>query len=125
MKINFKNSRLVAFGLLSIFLVSCSKDNSLTPEEQPDPVSGVYVLNEGDFQANNASLSYIDFLTNKVTVDIYGPANSSDPSKPLALGAVGSDLGIYGSLLYVVLNESNKVEILNASSAKILKTIEV
>lgn len=125
MKINFKNPLLASFVLLSVILASCSKDNSLTPEEQPDPVSGVYVLNEGDFMANNASLSYIDFLTDKVTVDMYGPANSSDPNKPLALGAVGSDLGIYGSLLYVVVNESNKVEILNASTAKIVKTIDI
>lgn len=125
MKINFKNSLLTAFGLLSVFLVSCSKDKPFTPEEQLDPISGVYVLNQGDFQANNASLSYIDFLTNKVTVDIYGPANSSDPNKPLALGALGSDMGIYGSLLYVVVNESNKIEILNASTAKIVKTITI
>jgi YVTN family beta-propeller protein len=125
MKINLKNPLIATFGLLSVFLIACSKDNPITPEEKPDPVSGIYVLNEGNFQANNASVSYIDFLTNKVTLDIYGPANSSDPNKPLALGAVGSDMDIYGSLLYVVVNESNKVEILDASTAKIVKTITV
>jgi len=125
MKINFKNHLLAAFVLFSAFLASCSKDKPVTPEEQIDPISGVYVLNEGNFNANNASISYIDFLTNKVSLDIYGTANSSDPTKPLALGALGSDMDIYGSLLYVVVNESNKVEILNASNAKIVKTITI
>ncbi|TCK80695.1 YncE family protein [Albibacterium bauzanense] len=125
MKINFNISRLAAFVLLSAFLTSCSKDKPFTPDEQSDPISGVYVLNEGDFQANNASLSYIDFLTGNITLDIYGTANSSDPTKPKALGDIANDMGIYGSLLYVVVNESNKIEILNASNAKIVKTINV
>jgi len=125
MKINFKISRLATFMLLSAFLASCSKDKPFTPEEQLDPISGVYVLNEGDFRANNASLSYIDFLTENITLDIYGTANSSDPTKPKALGDLANDMGIYGSLLYVVVNESNKIEILNASNAKIVKTINV
>src|SRR5690554_7712108 len=99
MKINFNTSRLATFVLLSAFLASCSKDKPFTPEEQLDPISGVYVLNEGDFRANNASLSYIDFVTGNITLDIYGTANSSDPTKPKALGDVANDMGIYGSLL--------------------------
>src|SRR5690606_32763660 len=38
---------------------------------------------------------------------------------------IASDMDMYGSLLYVVVNESNKIEILNASTAKIVKTIDI
>jgi YVTN family beta-propeller protein len=54
--------------------------------------------------------------------NIYGQAN---PDATLGLGDVGNDVKIYGSRLYVVLNGSNKVEVLNVKTAKKIGQIDI
>jgi len=120
MKINLKQYLLATFAVAAISLSSCSKDKPVTPEEEVVPVKGVFVLNEGSMGANNSSISYLDFTTEELTKDIFSVNNEGQ-----LLGSGVSDMDVYGSLLFVIATESNKVEILNASNAKVLKTITV
>lgn len=120
MNINLKQSLIATVGIAVIFLSSCSKDKHVTPEEPVIPAKGVYILNEGSMGSDNSSLSYLDFGTNKVTTNIFS-ANNKDQT----LGAGASDMDIYGSLLFIAVTESDKVEILDASTAKVIKKVDV
>jgi YVTN family beta-propeller protein len=107
---------------------SCRKEPGVIPEEQTQlekkitAVNGLYVLNEGSMGSNKASLDYYDYATGIYRKNIYGQAN---PSVTLGLGDVGNDIQIYGSRLYVVVNMSNKVEILDVKTAKKIGQVDV
>lgn len=126
MKSTFKHIALVAcFGLT---LFGCRKDKDATPEEQKlqpgeiTDVYGFYLLNEGNWGSNKASLDYYDYETGTYKKNIYGEAN---PDVTLGLGDVGNDIQIYGSRLYLVINASNKVEVLDAKSAKKIGQVNI
>lgn len=76
-------------------------------------VSGFYLLNEGNMGSNKASLDFYDFSTGVYMRNIYSDRN---PTTVKELGDVGNDIQVYGSRLYVVVNCSNKVEVLNAAT---------
>ncbi|MFD1631924.1 YncE family protein [Pseudopedobacter beijingensis] len=99
-----------------------SEEEQVTPEDPSSSLIGFYLLNEGNMYMNKASLDYFDFTTGKYSRNIYEEAN---PTITKGLGDVGNDIGIYGSKLYVVVNNSNKVEVLDAKTRKSLAQIEL
>jgi len=114
---------------LTTILWSCRKDKNVIPEEQVQlpgqgitAVNGIYVLNEGNYGSNKASLDYYDYATGLYRRNLYGPAN---PGVTLGLGDVGNDIKIYGAKLYVVVNGSNKLEILDVKTAKKLAQVDI
>lgn len=127
MKTNFKFWLLLAFA--AIALQGCQEDDPIIPEEvevlPPETVTtvqGFYLLNEGNMNMNKASLDYYDYETGSYKRNVYGQAN---PDATLGLGDVGNDIGIYGSKLYSVINNSNKIEVMDVVTAKRLKVIDV
>ncbi|WEK21168.1 MAG: YncE family protein [Candidatus Pedobacter colombiensis] len=116
--------------LLSVVLfAACRKDLNPVKEEvqqiPADPssiIKGFYLVNEGNMNMNKASLDYLDFRTGIYRSNIYGKAN---PEVVKGLGDVGNDIAVYGSKLYVVVNISNKVEVLDVKTGKKIKQIEV
>ena len=114
-------------GLLC--LPACRDDKEVfIPEETPvsDPeytdIKGFYLLNEGNMGSNKATLDYYDFDTGTYHRNIYADAN---PNVPRELGDVGNDLQIYGSRLYAVINCSNKVEVMDAASARRIGQVDI
>lgn len=114
--------------MLLVFL-SCRKEDSFIPEEQeqlpPDPtveLKGFYLLNEANMGSNKSSLDYYDFSSGVYRKNIYNEAN---PNATLGLGDVGNDIKIYGSRLYVVVNMSDKVEVLESKTAKRIGQINI
>lgn len=110
-------------------LSSCrDEDIVFIPEEVPvtqpeyTDIDGFYLLCEGNMGSNKASLDWFDAHTGKYNRNIYADAN---PSEVKELGDVGNDLGIYGSKLYVVVNCSNKVEVLDKRTAKKLGRVNI
>lgn len=121
MKINLKQTLIIGIGVVAIFLSACSKDESGSPEEPIIPIKGLYILNEGSFMTpGSSSLSYLDFTTDEVAKNIFSTNNKNH-----SLGNGLADMDVYGSLLFITATESNKIEVLNASTAKVLKTITV
>ena len=106
MKIQFSKLALVAFTS-SLFFVSCSNsDDNQTPLGNYD--NGVLILNQGGFNNGDAKVSYIsdDFTTQQN--DIYSLVNPS-----LTLGDTGQDIGLINNLAFIVLNNSDKIEVVN------------
>lgn len=116
--------------MASTILVSCRKDLKPIPEEQqqvlpPDPlpsVKGFYLVNEGNMNMNKASLDYMDYTTGIYRKNIYNQVN---PSVVKGLGDVANDIGVYGSKLYIVVNVSNKVEVLDVKTGKRITQINI
>jgi YVTN family beta-propeller protein len=90
----------------SLLFVSCSDDdNKDVPSGAYD--NGVLILNQGKFLGGNSSVS---FLSDAMTIEnnIFATVNSG-----AVLGDTGQDMGFNGDLAYIVLNVSNKIEIVN------------
>ncbi|WGQ11125.1 YncE family protein [Pedobacter gandavensis] len=129
MKIH-RNSALILLILLSLYITACRKDAQVIPEEQDrvlpaNPsrqLQGFYLVNEGNMGMNKASLDYMDFSTGIYRRNIY---NQQNPGQINGLGDVGNDIAIYGSKLYVVVNASNKVEVMDAKTGKRIRQINV
>ncbi|MBC7641828.1 MAG: hypothetical protein H7174_05740, partial [Flavobacterium sp.] len=106
-----KNFKLFLITIISVlFLVSCSKDELEVPVYTSKGTydSGVLVLNEGAFMSSNSSVSFISFDLNTVQNNIFSLANPS-----LVLGDVAQSIGFNGDLAYIVVNNSNKIRIVN------------
>ncbi|WP_343328808.1 YncE family protein [Polaribacter staleyi] len=92
------------------------------PTEPSSKIEGFYLLNEGNMSMNKAALDYMDFETGIYEKEVFRTAN---PEEVGGLGDVGNDMGIYGSKLYIVVNASNKVEVLDVKTRKKIKQINV
>ncbi len=127
---NIINKYLVVISMIIFMLLSsCREDFSIfIPEEIPiskpeyNSIDGFYLLNEGNMGSNKSTLDYYDYTTGVYTRNIYGYAN---PTVPKEMGDVGNDIKIYGSRLYAVINCSNKVEVMDAKTAKRIGQIDI
>ena len=118
-----KKALLHLYGCI-VLAVWCAASCNPTPAPNPPaPVdaqtSGVYVLCEGLFQMNNSGIAYYDFMSNTLMDNIFLQQNGR------GLGDTGNDLKAYGSKLYCVVNNSNRVEVMRLADAVSIKVIEL
>ncbi|GAB6122091.1 hypothetical protein JCM30204_32400 [Dysgonomonas termitidis] len=99
-----------------------SEDQLMGEPREVTGYRGFYLLNEGNMGSNKATLDYYNFETGVYTRNIYAERN---PTVPKEMGDVGNDVGIYGSKLYAVINCSNKVEVMDAQTAKRITQINI
>jgi hypothetical protein len=114
--------KLSAYVLLSATLLSlsaCRKDKE--PDNKLDNTTArrVVLVNEGGFQFGNSSLSVYLPDSMQVFNDLFQSANNS------ALGDVAQSAIYRDSLLYVVVNNSTKVEVLNRTTFERKATINI
>lgn len=117
-------------GMLLIF--SCRDDDDeiipsvvtkVTPSDSVlGPVKGFFLLNEGNMGSNKASLDYFDYASGEYHKNIFPERN---PNVVKELGDVGSDIQIYGSKLYAVINCSHLIEVMDVNTAKEISKITV
>lgn len=101
--------------LATLLLVSCSDDDSSGSGQYGN---GAFILNEGAYGNANASVSFIDFSTNLVENDIFSAVNG----RPV--GDVLQGAAISRGKIYMVLNNSGKVEVANSADFTQVATIE-
>lgn len=112
---NFQLSTFVF--ILSLIIFSCTKNDVPLPET-PEVTTGIYVLNEGNFNANNTTLTYYSFDSGLPVTDFYFNSNGR------GLGDTGNDMLLYGGKLYIVMNVSGYVEVAGAYDARSIKRID-
>lgn len=100
-------------------ITACRKDRPEPPIEQPVTVGegGVYITNEGNFGWGNAGVSYYDIATGAVVEDLYQPANG------VSLGDVCQSMRFFNGKGYVVVNNSNKVVVVDPNTFVATATI--
>ncbi|MGN0224352.1 MAG: YncE family protein [Muribaculaceae bacterium] len=121
---------LIYFLPLLLAITSCREDELVVPtefdivgdEDLTSPVRGFYLLNEGNMGSNKCTLDFYDYYTGLYARNFYSERN---PSVIKELGDVGNDIAIYGSKLYVVVNCSHKVEVLDAHSGIRLGQVDI
>lgn len=119
---------MILFGMYSCQTDDLTVEGDIqTPEdgegiEPSASVKGFYLLNEGNMSMNKASLDYMDYEAGSYNRNVFSKAN---PDLVGGLGDVGNDIGIYGSKLYVVVNASNKVEVLDVNTGERIKQIDI
>ena len=96
---------------LAVSLNGCVKDPVSALREVPVPSArGVYVVNQGNFGRANSSLSYYDLVSFHVYNDVFTAVNGKN------LGDVAQTMSIRGSSGYVVVNNSQKIEIIDLAT---------
>lgn len=110
--------QLIYISLLLLGLTSCVKK----PKDQPFPINegmatqGLLILNEGAWNQNNSSLTFAG-LTGEVIHNVYQGINGQ------VLGDVANDMKQYGGKIYIVVNESSNVVVLDAKTLLLVKRI--
>jgi len=114
---NFK--WISALLILPFLMVSCTDEPDVTPVVQDTIVhsSAVYIMNEGLFNGNNAGITRFTFSDSASVADFFMQQNGR------GLGDTGSDLAVYGSKLYAVVNVSSQLEVMDAATGISLKQI--
>jgi YVTN family beta-propeller protein len=116
MKTNQSIFKILALGFLAVTFISCAKED--VKVELPEVRSGFYILNEGGFNSNNSSLDFYNLENNSLVSNFFTQKNSR------GLGDTGNDAQIYGSKMYIVVNASNTVEVVNAKTAVSIKQLD-
>lgn len=105
--------------LLVLFALGCKKKKVQEPEAPQVLQHGMLVLNEGLFQQNNAALGWFDFSSNTYT------SNFFEQKSNRSLGDTGNDMKKYGGKIYVIVNVSSTVEILDAATGNSISQISM
>ncbi|HEY9115136.1 MAG TPA: DUF5074 domain-containing protein [Bacteroidales bacterium] len=101
---------------LSLLFVSCKKDN---PEPQPvfSLENGVFILNQGNFTAGNASLSYYQYDGDTLFNDLFFDVNG------VPLGDVAQSITLNTSTAYIVVNNSGLIYVVDSKTVEYKATI--
>lgn len=98
-------------------------------EDKPEPTPGIegnigetgtaelYILSEGLFNLNNSSLARYSFKNSQLTKNYFKDINRR------GLGDTANDIAIYGSKLYIVVNVSSTIEVIDFSTGSSIKQI--
>jgi len=78
---------------------------------------GVFIVNEGNFNAGNGSLSFFSFDSLKIYNDIFSSVNN----RPL--GDIPFSLAVSDDKLYIAVNNSGKIEVADVNTLKSVATI--
>ncbi len=97
-----------------------------TPEEKPSEEepekpeyaeNELYILCEGLFNMNNSTLAHYSLTDGSLNDDFFQTVNKR------GLGDTANDMQLYGSKIYIVVNVSSQIEVLDAKSGTSLKRI--
>lgn len=107
MKMNFlKKAIWSTIVAAAIVITSCSSDDE-GPVIAQAGENGFFVVNEGAFGGGNASLSYFDKSTKKMSNNVF----SDKVGRPL--GDQGQSMVVIDTLGFIVIQNSNKVEVID------------
>lgn len=120
MKIFFYQIALILFTGFVLFS-SCDDMKDMPTltnlPETPGESGQLYLLSEGLFNMNNSTLSLVDFDKKTIVNDYFTAMNGR------GLGDTANDLKIYGNQLWVVVNISSQVEVIDVKTGISIRRI--
>ncbi len=135
-----KNALLIISCILSLAVTGCFKDNGADPvviTSEDDVLAGevvtvgeeslqsfykLFVLNEGNFNKNEASLDFFRFTDGKYVRNAFSQMN---PIVTGGLGSVANDFQLYYNTAWITVNQSNLVEVIHAKNEKHVTSFEI
>lgn len=117
----FKYLILLIFGL-SFYACDDITDKEPGGEEtggstEETGTAEIYVLSEGLFNMNNSTLAYYSLKNGEKDEDYFRNTNRR------GLGDTGNDMALYGNKLYIVVNVSSQIEVIDFPTGASLKQI--
>jgi len=106
------------FAAISSFLLtSCDPETEGPDVDVNSFTNGVFILNEGNFQGGNASLSFFNKFNDTVTNDVFEAVNG------IPLGDVAQSMVVRGDKGYIVVNNSGKIEAVSLADLRSTATL--
>jgi len=119
-----KNYIYNIFRLLPVFIAAifagCDDMESVLPElsvVDADLEGALYVLCDGNYSLNNSTLALYDFTNGTLDADFFQTSNGRK------LGDTGNEIQRYGSKIYVVVNVSSQIEVIDARTGLSIRQI--
>jgi len=112
--------RFLIFAITALFVVSCKKKVSAPVQLNSTKLENcILVLNEGLFQQNNAHLSKISLNPLEIN-NLFFEEKTGRP-----LGDTGNDMQVYDGKIFIVMNVSSTLEILDEKTGVSIKQISM
>ena len=100
-------------------MTSCSDDNDGPKTYLQEYSTGAYVVNSGNmYNKIESSLTAIDYASSTATQKVFKAANG----RPL--GDTANDGIVYGNKIYLAVDQSNTIEVIDKKTKKSIKQIE-
>jgi len=103
-----------------VFFISCDDLDSLNIQnttETGEHEGSIFILCDGNFSLNNSTLASYNFRSSNLNTDFFQTINGRK------LGDTGNDMQRYGSKLYIVVNGSSQIEVLDARTGLSIRQI--
>ena len=107
---------LICLFTLIAFFQACKGENP-DPEQPITFQKGVFIINEGNFQQGNASLDFYNPEGDSVIKNVF----STENERPL--GDLLQSMAIHNEKAYLVVNNSQKIEVLDVDTLSSQQTI--
>lgn len=108
----FENiSKLFLTGFLLLAIAACKEKFPVEPHEF-DYENGLLIINEGNFQSGNGSLSFLGFTNDSIQLNVFQNING----RPL--GDVVQSAVRVGNRVWIVVNNSGKIEAVDLPEMK-------
>lgn len=110
-------SSIIAICLTILFFSACDDAPETVPSTVPNNLKGVFICNEGAFGQGNGSISFLNSDSGTFSEDLYFAANN------LPLGDVAQSIAFHDNRAFLVVNNSQKVEVVSLHDFKRITTI--
>ena len=115
---NIKKHLVVLLSLM-VLSFSCSNDDDhIEAEPQGEYENGILVTNQGNFGTGNGSISFISDDFSYAENNVFSTVNGTP------LGDTVQSIGFYEDLAYIVVNNSQKIEVVNRYTFQSVATID-
>lgn len=115
MILNYRKLLLLLALFSTLIIQSCDDD-------EPAPIQpgeeGFFVVNEGGYPNDNTSISFYDRKKNEMTNDVFFTVNNRK------LGVQAQSLSVFEGKAYIMVQGSNKIEVINADDYTLQATIK-
>lgn len=113
-----KNNFILALSVLVVSFSCSSDDDNNYQEPKGTYEDGLFVTNEGGFEQGNGSVSFVSEDFSVVEQKVFSNVNGT------LLGDTVQSIGFYEDLAYIVVNYSQKIEVVNRYTFQSVATID-